>query len=68
MRTCGNEVWMSQKEFDNLLEYSTTIPTGVTIGKVWKRRGLGNSWFMGEYVDVGAEMINIKWRTIVIKG
>ncbi|MCH7549650.1 MAG: hypothetical protein IH969_08985 [Candidatus Krumholzibacteriota bacterium] len=29
---------MRQEELDELLEYSTTLPTGTTIGKRWKRR------------------------------
>jgi len=28
---------LTQKEFNDLLEYSTSVPTGTTLGKVWKR-------------------------------
>jgi len=30
-------VKLTPREFDELLEYSTTLPTGTTIGKRWKR-------------------------------
>jgi len=33
-----DDTLLTQKEFDDLLEYSTSIPTGTTIGKRWKRR------------------------------
>lgn len=29
--------YLTQKQFDELLEYSTSIPTGTTAGKQWKR-------------------------------
>lgn len=28
---------ISQRDFDDLLEYSCSLPTGTTIGKRWKR-------------------------------
>ncbi|HXH77299.1 hypothetical protein [Nocardioides sp.] len=31
-------VTLTQAEVDALLEYSTTLPTGKTIGKQWKRQ------------------------------
>lgn len=31
-------VLLTPREFRDLLEYSTTLPTGTTPGKVWKRR------------------------------
>lgn len=44
-------------EFDALLEYSTTLPTGTTLGKKWKCRrpyrddGKPPNWYLGEYVE-----------------
>ena len=29
--------YLTQKQFDNLYEYSGSVPTGTTIGKRWKR-------------------------------
>ena len=57
---------MSQAEFDELLEYSTSLPTGTTIGKRWKRK-MKDGWFLGEYVPGGEPgHINIKWKRIRI--
>ena len=48
-------LWVTQKEFDNLLEYSRSIPTGKTIGKQWKRRCVNDQWLLGEYYDINSE-------------
>lgn len=46
---------MTQSEVDALLEYSTTLPTGKTIGKRWKRRlyvgSKAGSWVLCEYIE-----------------
>jgi hypothetical protein len=71
-----NEVLLTQHEFDNLLNYSCTLPTGQTVGKRWKRRipyeqvkGVTPEWFMGEYVeDPDPEYIRITWHKIIIVG
>jgi hypothetical protein len=58
--------YMSQRRFDSLAEYSTTLPTGTFLRKLWKRhiwepaRPGGNiingdyrwtdRWWLGEYV------------------
>jgi hypothetical protein len=64
-------VKMSVAEFDALLEYSTTLPTGTTIGKKWKRHILSGlnrgEWWLGEYVpdpsgDPGR--VGILWKKI----
>lgn len=48
-------VEMVQSEVDALLEYSTTLPTGKTLGKQWKRRLFvgpkAGSWVLCEYVE-----------------
>lgn len=31
---------MTRREFDGLLEYSSSLPTGTTIGKRWRRNDL----------------------------
>lgn len=46
---------------DALSEYSTSLPTGTTIGKRWKQRR-PDGWLIGEYVphqDPGT--VGIKW-------
>lgn len=51
-------VEMTKGAFDDMLEYSTTLPTGTTLGKRWKCRrpvrddGRGPpDWYQGEYVE-----------------
>jgi len=39
---------MDQKTFDELLEYSTSVPTAVYEGKAWKRQS-GDTWFLCWY-------------------
>lgn len=64
-------VAMTQAEVDALLEYSTTLPTGKTLGKRWKRqlyvgpkRGV---WVLGEYVeDPDPAYVGIRWREITV--
>ena len=59
-------VHLTQKQFDNLLEYSLTNPTGVTIGKQWKRRR-GDNWYLCEYVKSEQEgYADVVTRLIVI--
>jgi len=39
---------------EDLLEYSTSMPSGVYAGKRWKRKIQGtNRWMLGEYIDDG---------------
>lgn len=62
---------MNQKEFDNLPDYSCSIPSLTTIGKRWKRSESyckpREKWLMGEYVEIGsADKVGIKWREIMI--
>jgi hypothetical protein len=56
--------------FGELADYSCTLPSGVYIGKRWKRhvpfRGSGQ-WWMGEYAeDPDPEQARILWRLIDI--
>jgi hypothetical protein len=67
------------KAFARLLEYSTTLPTGTTPGKVWKRdarwwdRG-GSEWMLGQFGNPYPEghkhhgSIPILWRRLVVIG
>lgn len=68
---------LTRKEFDRLPEYSCSFPTGITIGKRWKRnlsftdpRADPDVWYMGEYVGVdkkGYTGIGIHWRQIYVE-
>lgn len=52
--------------FDGLLEYSATIPTGVYIGKVWRRRD-ADGWWLGEYTEhEDPKKAGIRWRRLVV--
>lgn len=63
---------LTQEEFDALPEYSTTIPTGKSIGKQWRRQlyfgKYRGGWVRAEYVeDPDPEYVGIVWHYIVIK-
>ena len=64
---------MEQGDFDGLPEYSCSLPTGVVIGKRWKRgepyQQPRTHWYMGEFIPDPAgnpEMAAIKFREIII--
>lgn len=59
------ELVLTQAEFDQLLEYSHSLPTGTEIGKRWKRRR-GIDWMIGEYYDIGSPVeVGIRWSWAV---
>ena len=64
---------MTQEEFNNLLDYSCSLPTGVIIGKKWKRRkhygDESKGWLLGEYLkhDTEENKISIRWSEITIE-
>lgn len=64
---------ISRRAFDSLDEYSCSLPTGTTVGKVWKLNrnafnGGPEDWLICEYVDIGSETeIGIEYRRPVIK-
>ncbi len=59
-------IYLTEKEFDDLLEYSTSQPTGVILNKVWKRKNYifkspqGKIYNAG-WLPSGAELIEIRW-------
>lgn len=71
---------LSAREFQDLFEYSATIPTGTTPGKRWKRldgahdpsfRKSGGvpKWVIGEYAPdcpADAKTIKINWYRPII--
>jgi hypothetical protein len=64
------KVILTKEEFDALGEYSCSLPTGTTLGKIWKYNRLAyapsrftnpkikiEDWYMGEYApDPKAKM------------
>lgn len=58
---------ISRATLEKLPEYSASFPTGVTIGKVWRRnlnagRRAPPLWIVGEYVRDGVEGAIVQWR------
>ena len=73
------KVYLSEKEFNALSDYSCSIPTGTTLGKRWKRDlnaprrfhrvepDAPPNWCMGEYVpDTDPKFVGIRWRKIIV--
>lgn len=64
-------VTLTPDEFNALLDYSCSLPTGTTIGKTWKRRvdyhDPSQGWLLGEYVESDKpDMVGIKWKRILV--
>ncbi len=59
------DIYLTQKEFDDLLEYSISQPTGVTLGKEWKRRNYvfkaKGGVFNAGMLPPGVELIEMRW-------
>lgn len=65
-------VELTKQEFEALLEYSTSLPTGKTIGKRWRRYlfsgPCAGQWVMCEYVeDPDPEFVGVLNRLIVLR-
>lgn len=59
-----NVAEMSLEDFHKLHEYSSTIPTGTYVGKMWKALR-GGLWYLVWYdVDPDPKMLAIKSRLI----
>jgi hypothetical protein len=66
-------VWLSLSQFENMHEYSTTLPTGTTIGKKWRRYLFDGpakgTWILCEYVeDPDPKYVGIKNSRIAVDG
>lgn len=58
---------VSQHDLIRLPEYSTSLPTGMYPGKVWKRRGVGDRWLLAETVESEKPgYVDILWRDIKV--
>jgi len=60
---------MSQQSFEELKEYSCTIPTGVYAGKMWKAHNrLNGNWYLRWYEDTKIDdgMCLVKSKVILI--
>ncbi|KKM74952.1 hypothetical protein LCGC14_1395140 [marine sediment metagenome] len=60
---------MDPRDFEDLLEYSASLPTGTTIGKRWKAKRC-DGWVMGEYEELDQDQypgeVLIRWRVIEV--
>lgn len=69
MLVTDDEVFVSARDFDRLPEYSTSIPTGVYVGKVWKARR-GEGWMLGTFEDhdpPDPEFVMTRFRKLTIE-
>lgn len=63
---------MDKATFDRLNEYSSTLPTGPSVGRVWKRRVPWRTdwplicWQLGEVVAKDEELTYFEWREILV--
>lgn len=59
---------MELNTFHELLEYSTNMPTGVYIGKMWKRELVRGKWELGWFSKCDEEgfFLNNNYRHILI--
>jgi hypothetical protein len=62
---------LAQEELGALPEYSCSVPTGVRIGKQWKRKinyhDVSKGWMLGEYVEIGSKTeVGISWKKIYL--
>ncbi len=76
----NDAVLLTRREFADLLEYSTTLPTGTTAGKAWKARRPWNApkdraeWWRGVFGAPYPEghkyhgQIPIGWRRVIVEG
>ncbi|MBW8001732.1 MAG: hypothetical protein FVQ80_06880 [Planctomycetes bacterium] len=59
------KVYLTKEEFDDLLEYSMSVPTGTTIGKKWKRHVYSfeahGQKFSAYYVPKNCTLISDTW-------
>lgn len=67
---------LTQLHFDNLLEYSCSLPTGKTIGKQWKKNEFAyvnftdgikrEKWYLMEYTEhPDPNLVGIKTKRII---
>lgn len=66
--TDDNFALMTEEDFNKLLEYSTSIPSGVYEGKMWKRGMLGGGWMLGWYgfEDADGKSVSTNFRELLI--
>ena len=56
---------MTKETLDDLKEYNCSLPSGVYVGKMWKRSNL-NGWVLCVYNRIIGDEMEIKYRTIIL--
>ncbi len=57
---------LSPQDFQELGEYSTSLPSGVYPGKMWKRREPG-VWYLGWFGETAnPELCSVNFREIIL--
>jgi hypothetical protein len=67
-------ILLTSREFEALLDYSCSLPTGTTVGKQWRRRcpysisaESVHRFYLGEYVECSIPgEIGIEWTEILL--
>lgn len=65
-------IWVCRHEFEQMSNYSCSVPTGVYVGKFWKCRrdyyDEGKGWVLGEYVAHPTEknMAYVRWSGLMV--
>lgn len=58
---------MFESDFNKLLEYSSSIPSGVYIGKMWKMKR-GETWYLAWFSECeDPNYVNNNYREILIR-
>lgn len=65
---CGEHAFMDQTAFDKLKTYSTSTPSGVYEGKMWKAEKKDDNWYLCWYEnDESGQKCHIRYKIIVIE-
>jgi len=60
-----NTAWVTQVDFDNLLTYQHSQPSGVYEGKMWKRKE-DDRWILCWYVNIPNGMCRVETLPLII--
>lgn len=67
------ELFLFRWELDSMPEYSTSLPTMTTVGRMWKRAAAGaaagrKDWYVGTYAEhEDPEQVRILWFRVVLR-
>jgi hypothetical protein len=62
-----NFVWLTKRQVDSLMEYSSSYPTGTAYGKCWKRADADGGYWLCWYIPCSKpNKVGINYRIIII--